>query len=291
MKRTGYNILASLATLALLGLVSTAIAATPTPNGVYVGPGWLRYFDDLGPPATVTLTQTPPSGMPTQVVWGYNTPFDVGGWGEKGLWQLSGDGGATHLLFPNLCNYSYEADFTLAGTNVAHAEGGIGVSPWWNDDGGPFMAKYYPGDPNDGQIVAYGGVIPAFDFTAAFGIHYTLGATVHEKVLYLAGSVEPTAAMPATVQFSVIYGGVPYSSPILPCAAANPADPPHHTYGQLDDTKLSGYVLGGPHTMNSGDPTGAGTLTGTFGDIRFQNLDGATPAHATTWGALKALYR
>jgi hypothetical protein len=48
--------------------------------------------------------------------------------------------------------------------------------------------------------------------------------------------------------------------------------------------------MGGPIMGDAN--VGAGTLTGTWGNLNFQNLDAeATPAHTSTWGAMKALYR
>ena len=277
MKRIGYNSLSLLATLAFVALASTAIAATPTPNGIVSIPNlWNDY-----PQGNPTWT----NNYPSHVEWNLNVPFALTGWGEKGIFELSGDGGASKLLFPNVSNYTYEADVTLSGTNVAHFEGGIAVQPWWTDDGDEFMVN-----TASGEITEWGGVIPSFSFSNTFSLHYLLGSVIHEKVRYVAGSSEPTEANPATVELSIIYGGLPYTSGIIACGPANPNDPPHGTYGQLDGTKLGAQVMGGP-VMGDGN-VGAGTLVGTFNNIQFVNLDGQPSAnHNTSWGSLKAMYR
>ncbi len=279
MKRIGYNSLALLATLAFVAIASTAFAATPTPNGVYCpDPSFLRMWNDY-PQATVSLT----NNYPSLVQYNFDCPFALTGWANKGVWQLSGDGGASKLLFPNLSNYTYEADVTLSGVSVGHLEGGLEISPWWSDDSGVFMCNV-----GSGEIVEWGGFVPSFSFSAAYSIAYTLGAPIHQKIRYVAGSSEPTEANPGTVEYSIVYGGLPYSSGIIACGPSNPLDPPHGTYGQLDGTKLGGSVMGGPIMGGSG----AGTLVGTFGNIVFTNLDGQpSAAHTSSWGSLKAMYR
>jgi hypothetical protein len=141
-----------------------------------------------------------------------------------------------------------------------------------------------------GEITEWGGFVPSFSFSSAFTLTYTLGAQIHQKIRYVAGSSEPTQANPGTVEYSIVYGGVPYSSGIIACGAANPNDPPHGTYGELNDTKLGGSVMGGPIMGDANQ--GAGTLVGTFANIVFTNLDGQpSAAHTTSWGTLKAMYR
>jgi hypothetical protein len=278
MKRIGYNSLALLATVAFVVIASAAFAATPTPNGIVSNPTlWNDY-----PQANPTWT----NNYPTLVQYNFDCPFALTGWGEKGIFELSGDNGATKLLFPNKCNYEYEADVTLSGTNVGHLEGGLMIAPWWNDDGGVFMCNV-----GNGEITEWGGIAPFYSFSATYSLTYALGAPIHQKIRYVAGSSDgPTEANPGTFQYSIIYGGVPYSSPVIACGAANPNDPPHGTYGQLDDTKLGGSVMGGPIMGDAN--VGAGTLVGTFGNIIFTNLDGQPSASRTTsWGTLKAMYR
>ena len=160
------------------------------------------------------------------------------------------------------------------------------ISPWWSDDSGVFMCNV-----GSGEIVEWGGFVPSFSFSATYSLAYVLGAPIHEKIRYVAGSADgPTEANPGTVQYSIVYGGLPYTSPVIACGAANPNDPPHGTFGQLDDTKLGGSIMGGP-VMGDAN-VGAGTLVGTFGNIVFTNLDNQPSASRTTsWGTLKAMYR
>lgn len=279
MKRIGTPLF--LAMLALVGLASMASAvSTPIPNGIYAPPSYLRWFNDY-PQATVNLI----NNYPASIQWTFDCPFAATGWGEKGIWQLSGDGGASQLLFPNLCNYSYEGDFTLDGTNLAHAEGGLSMTPWWSQDAGEFMAN------TTGEITYWGGILPSFGFSATYGLTYVLGGTIHEKVVYMAGVTEPTAATPATEVLSIIWLGIPYSSGVLVCGPRNPSDPPlYHDYGQLDNTKLGGQALCGPIMPPVG--TGAGNCVATWGNLNFQSLDAlATPTKSTSWGSIKSLYR
>jgi len=281
MKRIGYFGSATLALLALVAIACTASAVTPTPNGIYSPSAtYWRWYNDY-PQSTVNLTNT----YPSSVQWSFNCPFAATGWGEKGIWQLSGDGGASKLLFPNLSNYSYEADFNLSGASLAHAEGGLSMTPWWSDDAGEFMANA------TGEITYWGGILPSFSFSATYGIAYAVGGTIHEKVVYMAGVTEPNVAFPATEVLSIVWAGTPYSSPVLICGPRNPTDPPlYHDYGQLDNTKLGGQVLVGPVMPPTG--TGQGAATGTWTNIVFQSLDAnATPTHSTSWGSLKSLYR
>ena len=125
MKRIGYNSLALLATVAFVAIASAAFAATPTPNGVVSNP---RVYNDF-PQSTSTWT----NNYPSSVVFDCNVPFALSGWANSAYFELSGDGGVSKLLFPNACNYTYEADVVLSGTNVGNLEGGLSVQPFWTD--------------------------------------------------------------------------------------------------------------------------------------------------------------
>jgi hypothetical protein len=278
MKRIGYNKM-FLAAFALVTVASSAMAATPAINGIYAPANFVRLWNDY-PQATVTLANS----YPSSVVWTCDVPFAATGWAEKGIFQLSADGGASQALFPNLSNFSYEADFALSGTNVAHAEGGIMVSPWWSDDSGVLMAN------TSGEITFWGSTLPFYSFSGTYAISYTLGAQMHQKITYAAGVSEPTELNPAKAEISIIYGGTPYTSGLLDVmTVANPNDPPPHNVGVglLDGAKVGGSVMGGPVMGGNG----AGTLVGTFGNVNFQNQDHPTAARTTSWGAMKSLYR
>jgi len=275
MKRIGYL---GLAVFALsLGLTAVAQAQTPNPNGAFLN---LRYWNN-NPISTVSSTNAYPSSIQISD----NDPFSFAGW-NKHLWKFSEDGGATQAVFHNASNYMFCADVTLSGVDPDDLEGGLEISPWWSDGDG---CLYING--NNGEIAAFGGRLP-FCSNHASGSgafpqpDYVKGSTIHLAMQYLAGPVDPTVSgIPATVTYSTVNGGTPYSFGPVPFDQGNTSEnPPHGLWGSLDPTSVGGYFQMGHMS------TQATTAAITFANICYSNLQ-PTPTHTSTWGSLKALYR
>jgi len=270
MKRFAYY---SVAALALAFVCQTsAQAQTPNPNAAFTQ---TAYFNDC-PVSVPTVTNSYPALVRISEV----DAFGCAGGLNKDLWKFSEDGGATKAAFNNNSNYSFCADVTLSGQDTADLEGGIEISPWWSDGDGQF---YING--NSGEIAAFGGRLPFYTFTVAYGAHYVLGSTIHMACTYISGPIDPTiSSVPATVKYDIVIGGTPYTSGPLNFDQGNTSEnPPHGLWGELNPASVGGYLQVG-HT---GAPTNGSE---SWANICYSNLQ-TTPAKQTSWGALKTLYR
>ena len=93
----------------------------------------------------------------------------------------------------------------------------------------------------DGEIACFGGRLPFYSFTGAYGLHYVKGTTIHLEVLYDANG--NTARRPGDDRVPCLlqWAWTTPSGP-LPFDEANPAeDPPYGLYGMLNDGRAGGY--------------------------------------------------
>ena len=259
--------LAGLALLALALTAGIAAAATPNPDGAVVT---TRVFNDC-PGATVTDTNLFPASITIQ---------DVGsncfGWANLDVWRFSVGGVVAE--FPNLSAFTFTTTMTLSGSG--QMEGGVQITPWWSESDGRINCR-----TTDGEIACFGGRLPFYSFTGSHGITYVKGNPITLSMTYLPNSLSSVA--PATIQYTVVYGGNTYSSPALPFDQGNPAeDPPHGQWGLLNTGHVGGFMQS--LWALGGDPSA--TTNVVFADITFQNLD-SVGNEPNSWSNVKSLYR
>lgn len=283
MKRIGYHSLA-LAVLALGLCASVATSApydpppppynfvcpgvTPTPNSAYVE---TRLWNDC-PTSTITTVNTYPSEVSIT-----DADRDCFGYANKHIWKFSSDGGATPAWFENCSMYEFCADVTVTGDG--NGEAGIHVSPWWYRGDGAFMLNY-----QTGEIACFGGRLPFYSFTAAYGVHYVKGTKVTCKIAYNPRNLN--AAFPGEIKYLLYMGGTTYDSGWLNFDMGNPnpgEGDVHGLYGALSLHTVGGFFQ--PY-MGAGVPV---TNTVKFENICFNPIP--TPAATKTWGQLKSIYR
>ncbi len=254
MKRTFAHRLA-IATLLLATTVAVAATAhaastpAPRPNSAVLN---LRVFNDC-PSSNLTATNNYPSSV---VIDDEN--IDCFGFANMHVWTLSEDG-STEAVFDNPAHFRFSMDFKIEGTG--NGEGGLRISPWYSHyTDGLFNVR-----STDGEIACFGGALPFYSFSAAQGVRYTKGNTIHLEVIY-----EPhyqNASNPGTIEYRLVYLGQSYTSGILPFGEQNPSeDPPHGLYGILNDARVGGHFKAflDPH----GNTVGA---KATFSDIDFSS--------------------
>lgn len=266
--------------LALAGLLAVTSAAyaetgsdcpgtTPTPNSANIA---TRVFNDC-PISTLSVTNS----YPASIVIADNNLVCFG-FANLHTWSFSTDGGATKAVFENCNAYSFCADVAADG-NDPNGEVGLRVAPWYSPDAdGKFMLNY-----GTGEIACFGGRLPFYSFTGAYGLHYVRGAVVHMSVTYIHNLLN--AASPATIQYDLVIGGTPYSSGPINFDQGNTSEnPPHGVWGELSNAYVGGYFQ---PQLGQGVPVG---MTATFANICFEDL-GATPTKKATWGQVKSIYR
>ncbi len=275
MKRIGYLCTAVFALS--LGLAAVASAQTPNPNGALLN---LGFFNNC--PVSIV---TPLNSYPALISISDDDPYMFAGT-NKHLWKFSEDGGSTKATFYNNSNYSFCADVTLNGDDPTDLEGGLNISPWWSDGDGQFMIN-----GNSGEIAVFGGRLP-FCSNHATGSgafpqpDYVKGTTIHMAMQYISGAVDPTiSGIPATVTYSTVNGGTPYSfGPVAFDEGNVTENPPHGLWGELQPTSVGGYLQ-----MNHMS-TQTTTSSISWANICYANLQ-STPTKTSTWGSIKALYR
>ena len=229
-------------------LAVAGVMASPTINGAVINP---RMWNDA-PASTFTSTNLYPTTVAMQDV------HDAGATGGTNLhtFGLSDDGGANEAVFMNNDGFAVSANVTITGTS--NVEGGLKVSPWWSHDyaDGVFMLN-----AQTGEVACFGGRVPFYSFTSAYGLHYTKGQTVREGIAYDPRGLN--AADPAAVRFSYIDGTGTYTSPWLTFDEGNPAEG-HGSWGMLDDARVGGYFM--PKVAGEGDPP-------RWGAINFSNFN------------------
>ena len=258
MKRIGYSIL-------FAAIAATTASATPIPNSVVLHE---RVFNDC-PGSTLISTNAYPA-----LIQFDDTNAGCIGFANLHTWRFSTDG-VNAIQFQNGDAFVWSATLVLSGV----AEAGLSLSPWWSPDAdGQFNAR-----TTDGEIACFGGRMPFFNFTAAYGLHYVSGTPITMEVIYNPRGL--SAASPAQVTYNLVYGGNPYSSGPLNFDEGNPAeDPPHGLWGAL-----SPWYAGGFAKMFWGQGPPNDRKVATWTNVQFNSAP--TPATTSSWGKIKANYR
>jgi hypothetical protein len=269
MKRNGYCMLAM---LALVAFASIAEAQTPNPNGVFYT---LRNWNDC-PASTVTTGGSYPSSFYID-----DTMLPCTGYANQHIWRFSEDGGATPAVFHNNSNFIFYATLVISGADANGGEAGINIAPWWSLSDGRINVRI-----PDGEIAAFGGRMPFFSWTATYGLHYVQDTPIQLQMMYLSGPSGPSAGAPGQVQYSVVYGGNTYTTPVFLLDQGNTSeDPPHGLWGILDPASAGGFFQPrlDPGNFNS-------NLRATWSNVCYMNLQ-PVPTQPSSWGRLKSLYR
>jgi hypothetical protein len=209
----------------MVGVMSVSAFALPGINSAVIT---TRIFND-DPNSTLTFTDAYPA-----LVRINDADMSGGGFANLHNWSFS-ENNFTAAEFANADAFEFSADMVISGTG--RAEAGLRISPWWspNVDGRLNVRS------TDGEIAAFGGRLPFFSFTGAFGLTYTHGTPIHLGMSYSPNGL--SMASPATIVYTVGYGGNTYSSGPLAFDEGNPGeDPPHGLWGILNPAYAGGYV-------------------------------------------------
>ena len=256
-----------LALMAAIGL-ATAAFATPPPNSAVLH---TRVFDDC-PISVLTTTNLFPALIQTDDQ--NTTPPFCAGFANLHTWRFSADG-TNALQFLNGDSFSFSCEVVLNGTG----EGGLNLSPWWSPDAdGLFNVR-----TTDGEIACFGGRMPFFSFTGAFGLLYVNNTPIQLGITYIPNGT--SVGSPAQVVYNVRYNAINYTSGLLNFDQGNPAEfIPHGVWGALNPWYAGGHMKMFVQTI--GQPHG---ITGTWNDIQY--LTGPVPTTKSSWSQIKKLYR
>ncbi|HXS82211.1 MAG TPA: hypothetical protein VN896_05775 [Methylomirabilota bacterium] len=252
---------------ACLTLAATAFA-TPLPNSAVVH---TRVFNDC--PVSVLNVNNLFPGL-IQIDDQNVVPPFCAGFANLHTWRFSTNG-VDPIQFLNGDTFEYSATLTLNGVG----EGGLSLAPWWSPDpDGLFNVR-----TTDGEIACFGGRLPFFSFTGAFGLHYVNNTQIQLGISYLPNGL--SSVSPAAVVYNLRYAGTNYTSGLLNFDQGNPAeDPPHGQWGALTPWYAGGHMK--MFVQLIGQPHG---ITGTWNDIQYTS--GPTPTTKSSWGQIKKLYR
>src|SRR5438034_2384495 len=169
-------------TAASLALAATAYA-TPLPNSAVLH---LRVFNDC-PISTLNTTNTFPGLI--RIDDQNTVPPFCAGFANLHTWRFSTDG-VNAIQFINGDTFEYSCTMVLNGGG----EGGLSLAPWWSPDAdGLFNVR-----TTDGEIACFGGRMPFFTFTGAFGLVYVTNTPIQIGITYLPrglSSVSPAQAV------------------------------------------------------------------------------------------------
>mgnify|MGYP001058005229 CR=1 FL=1 len=274
MKRNSYSTLAFAAVM-VLGLLAGGLAVadpltcpgyTPTPNSAILD---LRVFDDCGWSELSYVNNYP------TLVEIKDTAAGCTGTNLH-VWSFSEDG-VTKAAFENCSHYRFAAVVKLCS---AYGEAGLRLSPWWS----PLVDGRFMVNVGNGEVACFGGRLPFYSFSAAYGVRYLPGQAAWMQIEYDPNSL--SEADPATIQYQLYLSGVGYSSPRLPFDMGNELEAAAHgLWGELYPAYAGGYMQA--PNWNGG---AAFCTAVSFTNIEFEGPS-ATPANGTTWGQLKNLYR
>ena len=198
-------------------------------------------------------------------------PF-CAGFANLHTWRFSTDG-VNAIEFNNGDTFEYSANLTINGAG----EGGLSLAPWWSPEAdGLFNVR-----STDGEIACFGGRLPFFSFTAAFGLHYVNNTPIQLGISYLPNA--RTAVSPAQVVYNLRYASINYTSGLLNFDEGNPAEG-HGSWGALTPWYAGGHVK--MFVQTPGQPHG---VNAAWRDIQY--TAGPTPTIPMTWGRLKAMNR
>ncbi len=251
-----------------LALASAAIA-TPLPNSAVI---ITRVFDDC--PISILSTN---NAFPALVeIDDQNQPPQpiCAGFANLHTWRFSTDG-VNPIQFLNNDTFEFSCELALTGVG----EGGLSLAPWWSPNpDGLFNVR-----TTDGEVACFGGRLPFFSFTGAFGLVYLSGTPILVGVSYFPNGL--SAGSPATVIYSARYNAINYSSGPLAFDQGNVGEGPvHGNWGALTPWYAGGHMK--MFAFPAGQPHG---IKGQWRNIQYTS--GPTPSKKSSWTELKKLYR
>ena len=253
---------------ACLAFASAALA-TPLPNSAVIH---TRVFDDC-PISLLSTTNTFPGLVEIN---DQNQPPQpsCAGFANLHTWRFSTDG-TNPIQFGNGDTFEFSCTLVLNGTG----EGGLSLAPWWSPDAdGLFNVR-----TTDGEIACFGGRLPFFSFTGAFGLLYSNNTPILLGISYMPNGL--SSGSPAQVIYSVRYASINYTSGPLSFDQGNPAEnPPHGLYGALNPWYAGGHMK--MFAFPAGQPHG---IDGKWMDIQYTS--GPTETKKSSWSDIKKLYR
>lgn len=280
MKRIRYNslALAIVAICTVIAMGSGMAHATPIINAAK---DTLRCFNDC-PVTNINAGNAYPGNMH----FDENQLICAGG-ANLHDWNLSDDGGLSSAIFNNKDAFSISATVILHRGSVVQTEGGLRINPWY----GPVADGNFNLRLPDGEIACFGGALPFFSFTGAFGIHYQDGLPARQTIVY-----NPhcnTKDDPGTIDYILDYAGGHYDSGPLPFTNCTVGEEAHGCYGIMDNARVGGRFQNDFFAFG-GDPNPSNSNVEDFFDILYtinQPPDCPVPTHTSTWGNVKAQYR
>lgn len=262
MKTKGYRV--AVLTIAAIALVASTAMATPSPDGISFT---TRIFDDC-PFSTLTTTDVYPSSIVID-----DANLSCGGFANLHTWTFMS--GGTEAVFNNDSWFKFSADMVISGSS--EGEAGLRLSPWWS----PYVDGRVNVRTTDGEIACFGGRLPFFSFTGAFGVRYTKGETINIEIMYQAQAL--TSANPAFIVYTLNYDGSTYTSGPLVFDEGNPSEP-YGTWGMLDNGRAGGFVQ---PFLQAGNPEAQ--LNATWSNVQFSELQPIS-VNESSWGAVKAQF-
>ena len=254
--------------LAGLALAATAFAAA-VPNSAVLH---LRVFNDC----PISILNTVNAFPGSIVIDDQNVPPQplCAGFANLHTWRFSTDG-VNAIQFLNGDAFEYSSILVLNGGG----EGGLSMSPWFSPDAdGLFNVR-----TTDGEIACFGGRMPFYTFTGAFGLHYVNNTPIQIGITYIPNGL--SSVSPAQVVYNVRYASTNYTSGLLNFDQGNTAeDPPHGLWGALNPWYAGGHVKMFVQTI--GQPHG---ITASWSDIQYST--GPVATTKSSWGQIKKLYR
>lgn len=280
MNRIRYNslVLAVVAICTVVAMGAGVAHATPVINAAKDS---VRVFNDC--PITVLNDF---NGYPGLIHFDESNLI-CGGGQNLHIFNLSDDGGLSSALFNNKDAFTIAATVTLHKGSIVQTEGGLRICPWWDPVANGFFNMRLP----DGEIACFGGVLPFFSFTGAFGVLYANDVPARQTIIY-----NPhcnTANDPATIEYILDYGGGHYDSGPLPFGNCTLGEEAHGCYGIMDNARVGGRVANEMYAFG-GDPNPANTNAADFNDFIYTinpGPDCPVPTKVTTWGNIKGSYR
>jgi len=281
MKRIRYNglALAVIAICTVLAMGAGVAHATPVINGAIMYP---RVFNDC----PISTLNPGPVFYPAFIHIDEHDLICAGG-ANLHVWDLSSDGGASSAVFNNKDVFVVSAVVTMHRTpSTVGEEAGLRVCPWWDHNANGFFNMRLP----DGEIACFGGVLPFFSFTGAFGLHIAPDAPARQTIIYTPNC--NTKDNPATIEYILDYQGGHFDSGPLPFGNCTPGEEAHGCYGIMDDARVGGRLQNDMFAPYAGDPAANNGVD--YNDIVYsigQPIDCPVAAKTSTWGSIKGTYR
>src|SRR5262245_26657216 len=206
-------------------MLATSAFAAPTPNSAVIH---TRVFNDC--PVSVLNTTNAFPGL-IQIDDKNVIPPFCAGFANLHTWRFSADG-VNPIQFSNGDAFEFSCVVVLNGVG----EGGLNLSPWFSPDAdGLFNIR-----TTDGEIACFGGRMPFFTFTGAFGLHYVNNTPIQIGITYIPNGL--SAVSPAQIIYNLRYASINYTSGLLNFDQGNPLeDPPHGLWGALTPWYAGGH--------------------------------------------------